>query len=136
MLFKINLKKDANFYLAEAPDFDILTQGKNKSDALEMLKSSVEILVSSKDFNAIIKENSQKYYLSANNYNVLIALLLKRQRQKHGITLKEIAHRLGSNSANAFARYEQGKAKPSIQKLNQLISAINPKLEPVLQLMK
>ena len=64
----------------------------------------------------------------------LIALMLRRQRQKYGLTLEEVARRLGASSVNAFARYEQGRARPTLAKLTELIGAIDPELVPVLRL--
>jgi transcriptional regulator with XRE-family HTH domain len=34
---------------------------------------------------------------------------------------------------NAYARYEQGKSVPTVEKLNQLMRAIDPGFEPVLR---
>ena len=38
----------------------------------------------------------------------------------------EAAERLGQRSRNAYARYEQGRAMPSVEKLEQLLRAIAP----------
>ena len=53
-------------------------------------------------------------------------LLLRRQREKRGLTLGEAAQRLRQKSRNAYARYEQGKTAPSIEKLEELLDAIAP----------
>ena len=60
-------------------------------------------------------------------------MLLRRQRECHGLTLSEVAERLGQSSRNAYARYEQGKAMPSVEKLEQLLTAIAPKQKLVLR---
>ena len=54
----------------------------------------------------------------------LVALVLRQKRRQAGLTLKEMARRLGSRSPNAYARYEQGRATPTVQKLSQLFSAV------------
>ena len=56
----------------------------------------------------------------------MIAFLLRRQRVKHGLSLAEVAGRLGSSSFNTYARYEQGKSVPTVEKFNQLLSAVSP----------
>ena len=43
-----------------------------------------------------------------------------------GLTLAEAAERLGQRSKNAYARYEQGKTMPTVEKLEQLLTAIAP----------
>jgi predicted transcriptional regulator len=66
------------------------------------------------------------FEIDANRTGVLVALLLRRQRELHGLTLTEVAARLGQRSKNAYARYEQGRAMPSVEKLEELLSAIAP----------
>ena len=63
----------------------------------------------------------------------MIALMLKRQREAHRLTLAEVARRLGQKSPNAYARYEQGKSLPTVEKLNKLMKAIDPECEPILK---
>lgn len=45
---------------------------------------------------------------------------------------REAAKRMGSTSPNAYARYEQGMVKPSFQKYEQLLHAVNPKRKGLL----
>lgn len=136
MRLEVHLAKEGSFWLIEAPALDVMTQGKTKKDACVMLKDAVELLVNKKGFKAVVHSVPQgkEIYLSSTDNDSLIALLLRRQRQKHGLTLKDLAQRLGSTSANSFARYEQGKASPTVAKLLQLMSAIDPALIPVLRL--
>jgi len=54
------------------------------------------------------------------------AFLLRRQRVKHGLTLVEVTRRLGAKSLNSYARYEQGKAVPTMEKFSHLLSALSP----------
>jgi transcriptional regulator with XRE-family HTH domain len=43
-----------------------------------------------------------------------------------------VAARLGARSLNAYARYEQGRTTPSVQKLSELLSAVVPDWDFVL----
>jgi transcriptional regulator with XRE-family HTH domain len=52
--------------------------------------------------------------------------LLRRQRQKSGLSLAEAADRLGARSRNAYARYEQGRTVPTVAKLDELLKAVAP----------
>ena len=54
-------------------------------------------------------------------------------REARHLTLMEVARRLHSKSPNAYARYEQGKSVPTVEKLNQLLKAIDPGCEPILK---
>jgi len=62
----------------------------------------------------------------------MIAFLLRRQRIKHGLSLAEAAERLGAKSLNTYARYEQGKSVPTVEKFNRLLSAVSPEKDFVL----
>ena len=135
MRFEVVLKKEDSLWLIEAPALDVMTQGRTRKEAYEMLKDAVELLVDRKGFVVtldIVRRGA--VYLSANDRDQLIALMLRRQRQKYGLTLQEMARRLGSRSPNTFARYEQGKSRPTVAKLLELMAAIDPHLVPVLRL--
>jgi len=62
----------------------------------------------------------------------MISLLLRRQREKSGLSLSEVTERLGAKSRNAYARYEQGKSAPTLEKLDQLLKAVSPDQDFVL----
>lgn len=136
MRFEVVLKKEGSFWLIEAPALDVMTQGRTRKEAYAMLKDAVELLVDRNGFAVTLDvfRHGAEVYLSANDRDQLIALMLRRQRQKYGLTLQELARRLGAKSVNAFARYEQGKARPTVAKLLELMAAIDPHLVPVLKL--
>lgn len=62
----------------------------------------------------------------------MIGLLLKRKREISGLSLAQVAKRMGMSSRNAYARYEQGTAMPTIEKLNQLFYAVSPDTDLVI----
>jgi len=41
---------------------------------------------------------------------------------------------MGEKSVTGYLRYEQGKVLPSLEKLSQIMVAIDPYLEPVLKI--
>ncbi len=57
---------------------------------------------------------------------VLVALALRRRREAAGLSLADVAARIGASSHNAYARYEQGTALPTITKLSELFRAVDP----------
>ncbi|MEZ4753185.1 MAG: helix-turn-helix transcriptional regulator [Bdellovibrionota bacterium] len=139
MRFEVTLKKDGLFWLGEVRALDILTQGHTKKECLKMVLDVLKSYINDESFSAQIVTSKYKtlnlgYLLQSDNQDLLISLLLKRQRQKHGLTLQDMASRLGSSSINSFARYEQGKASPTLKKLEQLMTAISPDLEPILRI--
>jgi len=94
---------------------------------MAMAEDLLESLANVRGFKATaLATGSNTFEIEGNKVNVLLALLLRRQRERHGLTLAEAARRLGQSSKNAYARYEQGRARPTVEKLEQLLKAIAP----------
>jgi transcriptional regulator with XRE-family HTH domain len=70
--------------------------------------------------------------VGSDDVRALVALLLRRKRELSGMSLAEVASRLGIASRNAYARYEQGRAAPTIEKLCQLLHAVCPEEDLVI----
>ena len=127
MTFEGRIEKSGRLWLAEVPALDALTQGRTKREGLEMVKDLFETMADRKGFEVDVHmTGSQVFEIEANDVGILLALLLRRQREKSGLTLADVAERLGQRSRNAFARYEQGKAQPTVEKLEQLLRAVAP----------
>ncbi len=127
MRFEGRIKKDGRFWLVEIPAFDAVTQSRTKREAFAMAEDLIETMANAKGFRVIaFPMGGGAFEIEANRVGILLALLLRRQRERHGLTLSEAAARLGQRSRNAYARYEQGKAMPSVEKLEQLLKAIAP----------
>ena len=100
-----------------------------------MIKDLVETMASEPDFEVTVHPGSEdRFEIGANDVRTLVALLLRRQREKRGISLAEAAKLLEQKSRNAYARYEQGQTVPTIEKLEKLLKAIAPDQELVWRL--
>ncbi len=127
MRFAGQLVKSGKWYAAEVPVLGIDTQGKSKANAYAMVKDAIESLVNKKGFAVTIYPGKGEYFeVSANDQAAWVAFLLRRQRMVHGLSLADVAARLGAKSRNAYARYEQGESVPSADKLMQLLVALEP----------
>ena len=127
MRFPGRIRKDGKFWLVEIPAFDAVTQGRTKREALTMAEDLIETMADVKGFRAsAYSAGGETFEIGANRIGVLLALLLRRQRERRGLTLAQAAERLGQRSKNAYARYEQGKSMPTVEKLEQLLKAIAP----------
>ena len=127
MRFEGRVKKDGRFWLAEIPAFDALTQGRTKREALEMAGDLLETMADTPGFKVTVYAGRRDIFeVGANRVRIFLALLLRRQRESQGLTLAEAAKRLEPRSRNAYARYEQGKAMRTVEKLEALLHAIAP----------
>ena len=126
--------KGSKYWLVEVRLLDVMTQGTSKDDAYCMIADAIETLVDQKGFKIDVRPlGGDAVTIGATQEGVLIALMLKRQREAHHLTLMEVARRLGQKSPNAYARYEQGRSVPTMDKLNELMKAIDPGFEPILK---
>jgi predicted RNase H-like HicB family nuclease len=124
MMFEGRLWKEGKFWLIEAPMLDVMTQGKTRASALAMLQEAVELLADREAFSVSVKLRGEGVTVSSEDTAALIALALRRQRLKHGLSLADVAARPKQASRNSYARYEQGRSVPSVEKLEELFRAV------------
>ncbi len=126
--------KRGKFWLIEIPMLDAMTQGHTKREALAMISDAIEMLVDLPGFVVTVHAGrGAGFEISANDSAPLIAMMLRRLRRKSGLTLTEVAMRLRQTSPNAYARYEQGTSVPTIQKLDELLKALDPEADFVIR---
>lgn len=115
------------FWAIEVPILGVNTQGRSRRDAFAMIADAVQELVHRKGFRVNVHPGEgEAFELSSSDPAALTALMLRRLRYRSGLTLAEVAERLNAKSLNAWARYEQGRAVPTIAKLSQLFAAVAP----------
>ena len=125
--------KSDKYWAIEVPILCIVTQGHSKKDAFDMIVDAIQSLVNKKDFKVEVYPGEKSYFeISSEDVATLTAFLLRRQRLKHGLTLVEVSKRLGAKSHNTYARYEQGRSVPTIDKFNLLLSALSEDTDFVL----
>jgi predicted RNase H-like HicB family nuclease len=127
------LWKSGKFWLIEVPAAEVMTQGHTRKEALEMIVDAFEGLVDcyfpneSKDFKIIVQDYKKGIIgVSSSNNSLMLAFSLRRQREASKSTVREVSERLGSNSPNAYARYEKGRARISLDQYERLLQAVNP----------
>jgi len=119
--------KDGKFWLAEVPMLDAMTQGRSRREAFRMIADLVDTMAHKRGFHVAVFPGAQgAFEIASDDTSALVAVMLRRQREKRGVSLSEVAHRLGSRSKTAYARYEQGRAVPTVKKLFELLAAVAP----------
>ena len=116
------------------PALDIITQGYSKDEAIMMAKDAImEYLLYyfseqvSDDLQIAIQEcDEQEVIVSTNEDKLLIALSLIKKREESGLSYRQIAKRLGSESPNTYARYEKGIHAISMEQYDKLLKALDP----------
>lgn len=125
--------KDGKFWLVEVPAVEVMTQGRTQKEALEMIVNAIEGLVNcyfphdAKDFKVTVQNDKKGVIgVSSSNNSLMLAFSLRRQRELSKSTIREVSERLGSNSPNAYAKYEKGKVRISLDQYERLLHAVNP----------
>ena len=134
MRFRGKVYQDGKFWLAEVPILDAMTQGRTYKEALVMVKDLIETLADRPGFTVKVHPGQHgEFKVSSTETRTLISLLLRRQRERSGLSLAEAAERLGAKSRNAYARYERGTSVPTVEKLTELLKAVAPGQDLVLE---
>jgi DNA-binding transcriptional regulator YiaG len=125
--------KVGRYWAVEVPMLGVVTQGRSRKDAFEMIVDAIETLANKRGFRVEVFPGEGAYFEVASRHAAtLTALMLRRLRVRQGLTLSEVAARLGAKSLNSYARYEQGRAVPSIERLDRLLAAVSDGGELVL----
>jgi predicted RNase H-like HicB family nuclease len=133
--------KDGKFWLVEVPAIDVCTQGRTRKEALMMIEDAIMELMSEyfqvveiKDAKIEILDHEKNIFgVKASNNNLMLSFSLIRQRELSKSTVREVAERLGSNSPNAYAQYERGKMRITLDQYERLLQAANPECPPILR---
>lgn len=126
--------KSKKHWIVEVPSLDAMTQGRTRKEALEMIQDLIkemlinyfpnELKVNFK--TSVIDYKNKLIGILSNNNSLILALTLRRQREGSGSTIREVSERLGSKSPNAYAQYERGKSRISLDQYERLLNAANP----------
>ena len=133
MRFSGKVFKDGNFWLAEIPILDIMTQGHTQKESYDMALDVIKSMINKDGFELeIYKGKNGDFEIASPDSKSLISLLLQRKREISGLSLSQVAARLGVSSRNSYARYEKGESMPTIGKLSELLKAVNPDVDIVI----
>ena len=131
MIVRGTITKTGRWYAVEAPALDLHTQGRSKAEALRMAVAWIRDLLDKQDLavEAIADHEGSGFGLRCADAAILVGLVLHRRRTAAGLSMRDVATRLGSTSPNAYARYESGTSMPSVAMLDRLLHAVGAELE-------
>lgn len=127
------LWKSGKFWLIEVPAIEVMSQGHTQKEALEMIADAIEGLIGcyypedSKGFKVCVQGYKGGIIgINTTHNSLMLAFSLKRLREASKATVREVSERLGSRSPNAYARYERGRTRISLDQYERLLQAVNP----------
>lgn len=128
MRFQGNLIKDGKFWVSHVPALDAMTQGRSRAEAIDMMKDWLENFLAEKgpvEIRVATSPGSNEFQISVSPERVIFPLVLQRQRQKGGFSIREAARLLRFKSHSAYVAYENGEREPSLGQAQQLLTAIS-----------
>jgi Helix-turn-helix domain/Putative transposase len=126
--------RGSRYWEVKIPQLGVFTQGRSERNAYAMAANALETLVGEKRFRVqVVPLDGGRFLIRANDSRPLIARWLFRLRADKGLSLREAAARMGSSSSEAWARYESGRASPTVEKLSELIHALDPEADFVVR---
>lgn len=128
MMITGRLWKDGTWWLAESEIADVCTQGRSRKAAARMLADAFETLLDRPSCKVTVTDSGRadgEVMIEASEPAVLAAFVLQRLRQSSGKSLSDVAQAMGRASKNAYARYEQGRAVPTIEMFDELLRAVS-----------
>lgn len=139
MMLVGRIAKDAGpLWEVEVETIGAWTQGRSRKEAIEMLVDLVQTMIETELKRANVEvtvtvlgsagPNAYDVLVEASEPTLLGALVLKYQRTVRGLTLAEVAAKLGTAHHNAYASYEQGRRDPSLGKFSELLAAVAPEM--------
>ena len=123
---------------AECEVARIWTQGLTKEEAMFNIAEVLELMVDKPGFKATVTElgpdprGGITVWVEGNDPALVVSRVFFEQRIKHGLSLADVAAKLGASSRNAYASYEQGRRDPSLGKLLELLAVVAPELGVVI----
>lgn len=133
--------KDGRTWLVEVPSLCLMTQGKTRKNALDMIQDAIHEIFNSyfegipSNFRIMIQDyKGDLFGVRTSEPRLLLSLSLIRQREESGTSIRDAAARLGSKSPNSYSQYEQGRTMMSLEKYEQLLKAANPLRHSILRI--
>lgn len=124
--------KDGKFWVIDLPVIGRSTQGFSKKEALYMITDLVKTMLDDPDYEVeAMAEGKDGFVLTVKDPMPLFAFLIKELRAMNGISIAEMARRLGGSSRNNVAQYETGKHEPGLRKFQDMLRVFGCDLEIV-----
>lgn len=132
-LFKGRVYKEGKLWLIEVRALDLMTQGRTKEEAYEMLVDLLKTATNRKGLKTdIARHINNTFILGARDEQSerdLIALMLRRHRIRSNLSLSDMTRLLQAKSKNTYARYEHGDSVPSPLTIVKIFKAMGLEFE-------
>lgn len=124
MLLDTKIWKDGKWWIGEVVLLNGSTQGHTKKELFEMLEDYVKNMIDGPRASVSVITIKDEVFVEVRPSGVILPAILLRQRMKTGLSIREVAKKLGYANHNNYTAYESGKVQPSFEKFQELLRGI------------
>mgnify|MGYP001559136908 CR=1 FL=1 len=126
MILEAKIEKDGKFFIADFIAIDAATQGHSVPELLEMAEDLVRGFCDRPaDISVSLKGKNKVVEVEVSPSSAIIPAILRRQREKSGLSSRDVTSILREKSPSSYSAYELGKRVPSAEKLDELLEAVS-----------
>lgn len=125
MILEAKIEKDGKFLSVDFAAIDAGTQGHDLKELLEMAKDLVKGFCDRPAEISVSQRTAKIIEVEVSPSSAIIPAILRRQREKSGLSSREVTALLGEKSPSSYSSYELGKRIPSAEKLEELLEAVS-----------
>lgn len=123
------LLRDGKFWAVQCPALGALTQGLTRKEALEMIVDWVQGMLDEPAFDVGVemtgKDSFHLVFASAAAQARILAFIVARRREEAGLTMRELADRLGLAHKSTIAQAETGRNELGLSRLGDFLAALD-----------
>jgi len=133
--YQAKVYKDGHRYSVEFPDLPgCFSEGATKEEALEYAKEALSVyLEEARDPAWEVPEprarRSARYHWVTPEPSVAIPLMIRQARQRHAVSQRELARRLGMSVQQIQKLETPGKSNPTVKTLASISEALRERLD-------
>jgi transcriptional regulator with XRE-family HTH domain len=133
MMIHGEIEHSGSMYGAVLEPLAMYGQGKTREAACTMLATTILEHVADHGpldgFEVEVTDDGEAtIYVTSNDPARLTALLLRRLRELHELSLADVTKAMNARSRNGWAQYEHGRIDPSLGKLQEMLAVVAPEL--------
>jgi hypothetical protein len=124
MLLDTKIWRDGRWWIGEVPILDASTQGHSRKELLDMLADLVVTVIEEEKASVSIVTVKEEVFVEVRPSSTILPAILMRQRMKAGLSIREVAKKMGYANHNNYAAYESGRIQTSFEKFQELLRGI------------
>lgn len=129
---KYSPEPNAPAYFIQIPDLELYSQAESLEEIPVMVDDLVGMMFEEagiEGYEILWEKGSNEHFLiGTKDVPGLLAFIMRRKRGDLGVSVTELAERMGYSSHNSIAAYEQASRSPSVEKFAEIADGLGYEL--------